>query len=805
MAASLESLVWETKRNKLSLIGPLSEEAVIFVWEKVAWFVETLMLQKKAVSIRDLGTFTFTKRKIEVGHNRAILIQRPVFVMSEKFKQTHSLHCVKKHASGQIPLHTLNYTHLSNETGISRELVEGAVREVLQTLSRAIATGKNIEFDIKDVGRLTIHDGKAKMSFFREFIYRLDGCCEMDGLFRSESTDSSICSIMTNPRCFSSQSRPSTSLSLPKIVQPVEEDGEMNLSLECCDASSSSPNKHSSYDDSCLSRRLKMATISEEDEDGGEEDEEQRDKRNTRGRRHPCEGVYTVDENGALTTTTVVAAPTPANSPSKSHHKMLVPKPAMLIVRDSPNALPAPLTPPTHHHHHHSTTSGSSTTQKKVRVKNPEAKVAASSSCSKCSRCCTSSCTGTCSCSMGPTPHHMSRPSSAGSHKSSAGQELCYLCYQRAIRNVPVDLSREKEAMEKLYKDTMYEYHHRHDLLAMARVQAEKTKKRLHDQDIATFNQTKAKNTKKQQGAKSSKMDPSYIFRERAITPAPQASHQRYCRELDHQVETKASRRWREREEEEESGRQEQERLARELAAQEELYRVRRAQAVEGYKAALNEQVALKALKNEANADCESCSVIPLLVGGRGRGTPSDHAETLKTTELSQDMAATSDHPCHNSHTHRDHHHQHQHPVFGVQPTSPEAGERERAKAFFLDQLAMAEEKQRRAREKALLTLQEESEMLRTAKNGLKEDQRKERSRKTRARQALEKEWLVSMREKQRRLQENLHKARKQGIRLHQQCEEYQRCKQCKRKTQNFGHSNILHETRYISGARLMV
>lgn len=49
MAASLESLVWETKRNKLSLIGPLSEEAVIFVWEKVAWFVETLMLQKKVL------------------------------------------------------------------------------------------------------------------------------------------------------------------------------------------------------------------------------------------------------------------------------------------------------------------------------------------------------------------------------------------------------------------------------------------------------------------------------------------------------------------------------------------------------------------------------------------------------------------------------------------------------------------------------------------------------------------------------------------------------------------------------------
>ncbi|CAI8003532.1 Coiled-coil domain-containing protein 81 [Geodia barretti] len=218
MAATLGSLVSETKRNRLSLIGSLTEDAVLHVWDKVAQFVETHMLQQKGVSIGGLGTFTFSKRKLEVGNNRAILIQRPVFVLSERFKQTHSLHCVKKHASGQVPLHPLNYTQLSNMTGVRREMVEGAVREVLQALSRAVAAKKSIEFDLKDIGRLTIHDGKAKLSFFREFIYRLDGCCDMEGAFRSSSTDSSICSIISNPQ---PSSRSSSSLSLPRIVQPV--------------------------------------------------------------------------------------------------------------------------------------------------------------------------------------------------------------------------------------------------------------------------------------------------------------------------------------------------------------------------------------------------------------------------------------------------------------------------------------------------------------------------------------------------------------------------------------------------------
>ena len=63
--------------------------------------------------------------------------------------------------------------------------------------------------------RLTIHDGKAKMTFFREFILRLDSSSETEGVFRLSTAGSGISSIMTNPQ---SPSRPSTTLSLPRIV-----------------------------------------------------------------------------------------------------------------------------------------------------------------------------------------------------------------------------------------------------------------------------------------------------------------------------------------------------------------------------------------------------------------------------------------------------------------------------------------------------------------------------------------------------------------------------------------------------------
>ena len=47
MAATIASLVSDTKHNRLSLIGSLTEQEVLLVWDKVAQFVETLMMQQK--------------------------------------------------------------------------------------------------------------------------------------------------------------------------------------------------------------------------------------------------------------------------------------------------------------------------------------------------------------------------------------------------------------------------------------------------------------------------------------------------------------------------------------------------------------------------------------------------------------------------------------------------------------------------------------------------------------------------------------------------------------------------------------
>lgn len=62
---------------------------------------------------------------------------------------------------------------ISSGTRYDRETVEICVREVLQSLSRMLALGKDVEMDFNKVGRFIVREKKAKMKFFKEFLHAL--------------------------------------------------------------------------------------------------------------------------------------------------------------------------------------------------------------------------------------------------------------------------------------------------------------------------------------------------------------------------------------------------------------------------------------------------------------------------------------------------------------------------------------------------------------------------------------------------------------------------------------------------------
>lgn len=53
------------------------------------------------MNIAALGTFTFSQKKLDIGNNKFIMMQRPIFMLSERFAQTHNLQSTKYHVPGK--------------------------------------------------------------------------------------------------------------------------------------------------------------------------------------------------------------------------------------------------------------------------------------------------------------------------------------------------------------------------------------------------------------------------------------------------------------------------------------------------------------------------------------------------------------------------------------------------------------------------------------------------------------------------------------------------------------------------------
>lgn len=86
-------------REQLALF--LFSQDVVQIWDEVSGYIERFMTSNKGVTIPGFGTFSFTQKKIDIGNNKIILVQRPVFSIAEKFAQTHGLQYTKYPVAGK--------------------------------------------------------------------------------------------------------------------------------------------------------------------------------------------------------------------------------------------------------------------------------------------------------------------------------------------------------------------------------------------------------------------------------------------------------------------------------------------------------------------------------------------------------------------------------------------------------------------------------------------------------------------------------------------------------------------------------
>ncbi|XP_076077842.1 coiled-coil domain-containing protein 81-like isoform X3 [Mytilus galloprovincialis] len=823
--AEMQGIFADAKKNRFSSINALSDDDLTNVWENVSRFIESQMNQQKGVNIAALGTFTFSQKKLDIGNNKFIMMQRPIFMLSERFAQTHNLQSTKYHVPGNIPVVQLNFASMAHESPFDRDTVESCVKEILGSVNRAVNTKRNLELTFSGIGRLTIRDSKVKMRFYKEFINQMDGSGKMvDSMQNRPGTVDSVMSDRLPSRAGSS-----ATVVLPKIsnsniangggLAPVTEQDEPQFNGE----------EQNGYEPQGESMFLRPPDLTEEGMEGLDIGDEATNAAirhiqfRGEGLDEPLPGEYapvniappfeTIDDESYLPAIDGHLKKAPV-APSRSGSRMAMPMAKatgvsllddLILSTQSPHSAPSPnnlarssLNPLNDTHGVPNSLSpklrplerAQSADHVKFNV---------------------------------PTP-----PMSACGHPN-AGQELCYLCHQRGRRNIPVSFNEERKRREEEEDTLLKQFQQMKDAEETLDEQENNLAKRHNLQKMAAFNLGVAEAVQNKKKTRETDFHKSYIFQRRPLTPPRIFKQEEYSKDLGQQVDQKEDTKKKRQADEDFLERLEQVQLAEDLAKQREQFLREKAEQQDMYKNALETQIFIRDLFRKPDGLLRSPEPPSMIVQEPKRLLTADIFATARRpihslsnispfslpmlpkvirpfSEPDCSMVKPSPRrlrfkPVQVPPREPDHE------VFGKHDMNNEKMAEKRRKAYdlFKEQQDLVAQKKREEILKRLQEQREEEDILQATKNELMGDRSYKYKRRFEKRKDLEGDWRsAAMSKKEKEMEDRLH-ALSPSLLLHEQCDKYSRCRQCKRKMKNCGESNIWSESRYIPGSRLMV
>ncbi|XP_004051986.4 coiled-coil domain-containing protein 81 isoform X1 [Gorilla gorilla gorilla] len=639
-------------RQVLPTLPSLSQEEVSIIWGNVSEFVRWQLTLHKGVQIPAFGTFTFIRQKLEVGNNKFILIQRPVFIMAEKLVQIHGLKQNKVYTPGDIPIVPLNFVMISLEGPFNRDVVEGCVKETLLFLSRSISMKQNVEFTFKGIGVLMVRDSKVKMRFYKDFLCTMDGSGALaKALANRPGTVDSVLSSREALRKW-----PSSVLAFPRIeLKEMENKLPMETLVEECGEN----------------RERKCKLKDQSDKEEGTRD---------------------------------------ISSPKR--------------LRDRQALFPAKVTNVSLLEKFERSESGG-------KIMTPES--LSSPSCLKHDS------------EMKP------QTSPACQDHNKAGQEMCYVCLQRAQRNSPLYYSEERRR-EIEDERLIQQYQMLKDQEALFRYQMKSLATREQNQKNAAYNLGVAEAIRNHKNEKP-EFYKSFLFDKRPLSPALNALKQEeYSRSLLKQMDNRQENEIKQRQYRELMDRLEQVQLTEELAAQRAKFLKDKMEETQCYKRALDAQI-----KN-------------------------------KPSRLPRFEPDSSE------------------PIFGKNEGELMVEKQKREQNYMKHQLEAAANHKRKAILHQLVDQRRDLQMLQRTQREHLADRTAELERVNRVNQCLQEDWERSAAmKKQRDLEDKAFERASDKLFLLDQCEKYRRCKQCQRHTSNVGESNLWPLNKFLPGSRLLV
>ncbi|XP_029424740.1 coiled-coil domain-containing protein 81 isoform X3 [Nannospalax galili] len=333
-----------------------------------------------------------------------------------------------------------------------------------------------------------------------------------------------------------------------------------------------------------------------------------------------------------------------------------------------------------------------------------------------------------------------------------AGQEMCYVCLQRAQRNFPLYYSEERRRREIEDEQLMQQYQMFKDQEAFFKDQVKSMAAREQNQKNAAYNLGVAEAIRNHKNEKP-EFYKSFLFDKRPFSSEINAFKQEeYSQSLLKQMESRREKEIKQRENRELMDRLEQVQLTEELAAQRAKYLKEKVEEAQCYKRALDAQV-----KNKP-------SQLPMF--------EPDSTE----------------------------------PIFGKTEGELEVDKRKREQSYMKHQMEAAASLKRNAILNQLADQKRDLLMLQRTYREHLADRTAELDRVNRTNQCLQEDWERSVAmKKQRDLEEKAFERASDKLFLLDQCEKYGRCRQCQRRTSNVGESNVWPLNKFLQGSRLLV
>nr|XP_055062326.1 coiled-coil domain-containing protein 81-like isoform X1 [Misgurnus anguillicaudatus] len=329
-----------------------------------------------------------------------------------------------------------------------------------------------------------------------------------------------------------------------------------------------------------------------------------------------------------------------------------------------------------------------------------------------------------------------------------AGQELCYVCMQRAQRNIPLYVSDEKRKAEREQERVLMLNQHQKDQEYFHKEEMDRLQKREDGRQVAAFNLAVAEAQRDRKT--SSRSHGSYIFAGRSCTPNRLLQLRCYMQELTHETDRRREQQTQEK-----------------RPQQDKLFGLQRW-----------EEMALK--QSQELHDKHQMS--------------SMYRKALDTQ--SEDKRAEINA-----------HHADLRPVFGLMDGDPAAiAEQRRRAQKIAEELKTTNISRRRdALMKRLNEQKREREIIQTDQKLMLEERIRHCEKVQRVQADCERNWQHSVSLKHQRDREETDFRRFCGETLTDQLKKYERCSRCKRTTANHGQSNIFRDTHFSSGSRFVL